>query len=483
MSEGEEQVNLTREATDAPVIGGWTPEGNPVESFTSSIEQALRQLSLELAAIRAERDGLRLELEGLRAQYELLRHQVHDRDRFAATVRELGDIVRMLNVPVSWTEAPAPSQHAAPPPPPEPTVPLVAEAPPAAPAAAPDLTPPAAPAVPAAPAAWHPPAVAAEPDPFAWASASDDDQPETDWSTYLGTTAAHVAAPAVDVTPAADVPEPAASAASAPPLPTEQATWAAPAPWTAAAPVEAAPPSPAEPDAAAEPEPLPEPELRFVLPPRDEPTGTVAAATPSTDLRFDVAGIWQLADPVGDRRHRRGRDEAMLWGKRIGSALGALLILALLLVSVGPKVLPYQTFFVRSGSMEPTIEVGELIVLTRVDAADLEEGDIITFERPDRAGVMVTHRIVAVETTATGKVFQTKGDANGSPDTWRVPAHGEGWKHAFGIPKVGYVFGYLNTPQARLAMLAVPAVILGLLSLIDIWKPSTSSKQPARRRH
>ena len=162
-----------------------------------------------------------------------------------------------------------------------------------------------------------------------------------------------------------------------------------------------------------------------------------------------------------------------------GSVVAGFLIVAVMLVAIGPKVLPYQTFFVRSGSMEPTIEVGELIFLTKVDAADLGVGDIITFERPDRAGVMVTHRITAVETTESGgKVFQTKGDANGTPDTWRVPAIGDGWKYAFGIPKLGYVFGYLNTPQARLAMLAIPAVILGLLSLIDIWKP----KKPAGSR-
>jgi hypothetical protein len=32
-----------------------------------------------------------------------------------------------------------------------------------------------------------------------------------------------------------------------------------------------------------------------------------------------------------------------------------------------------------------------------------------------------------VKTSATGRYFVTKGDANGAPDDWRVPAVGTGW--------------------------------------------------------
>jgi signal peptidase len=125
--------------------------------------------------------------------------------------------------------------------------------------------------------------------------------------------------------------------------------------------------------------------------------------------------------------------------------------------------------------MEPTFDTGDLIVLGKVDASDIRKGDIITFERPDKPGTLVTHRVVDIETTNDGKQFETKGDANNAPDLWRVPASGTAWRYKFRIPTVGYVFGYLSTPLARLALLAIPAALLALLSLIDIWKPKAES--------
>lgn len=491
MHERDEQVNLGEAFTDAPGGPGWSPEPNPVESFTSTIEHALRQLSLELAGIRAERDGLRLELEGLRAQHELLRQQLQDRDRFSATVRELGDLVRTLNVPASWLD-PA-SQAPTPPPPPEPTVPLAWTPPPAAtpppppPPPAPTFEPPpAAPAEPPAPPvaetpAWMAPGpdptgaatpASPETDPFAWARTGPT-APDIDWSAYLGSRAAEQPAPEA---PAPEAPAPETPSSEAPSSETPAAVWLPSEDPTTTIPI----PEP-------EPEPAPSAWAPADEPLTDEP---VAGPAPSPFARPETGpgvsglasleGVWYVPEGTSRRSRPKTSDRVTLWGKRVLSGLGLLVILGILLVAVGPKVLPYQTFFVRSGSMEPAIEVGELIFLTRVDAADLEVGDVITFERPDREDVLVTHRIVAIEETDQGKVFQTKGDANGTPDVWRVPATGDGWKYAFGVPKIGYVFGYLNTSEARFALLAVPAVILGLLSLIDVWKPKNAKKQPSR---
>lgn len=515
MHERDEQVNLGEAATHAPGGPGWSPEPNPVESFTSTIEHALHQLSLELAAIRAERDGLRLELEGLRAQHDLLRQQLRDRDRFAASIRELGDIVRTLNVPTSWLD-PA-SQASATPPPPEPTVPLAWTPPPAAtppppPPPNPTFEPPAAPPEPPAPpvvdtpawmAAGPDPTGAATPtspetDPFAWAR-TEPTAPDVDWSAYLGSGAPEQLAPA----PAPETPAPAAPSvevssaqAPAPDAPTSEIPAAV---WVPADdPTTAVPPPEPERDPA--PESTPSAWAPTDAPPVDEPlidepdaepvvepaphAAPSPFATPTSSAGMpglaSLEGVWYVPEGTSQRRRPSPSDRVSLWGKRVLSGLGVLVVLAILLVAVGPKVLPYQTFFVRSGSMEPAIEVGELIFLSRVNAADLEVGDIITFERPDREDVLVTHRIVAIEETDQGKVFQTKGDANGTPDVWKVPATGEGWRYAFGVPKVGYVFGYLNTTEARFALLAIPAAILGLLSLIDIWKPKNAKKQPSR---
>src|SRR5262245_16682667 len=68
-------------------------------------------------------------------------------------------------------------------------------------------------------------------------------------------------------------------------------------------------------------------------------------------------------------------------------------VLGLLTLVVGPRLYPFQSFYVRSGSMTPTIPVGALVLATRTPAADLRVGDVIVFDRPDRPGSMVVHRI------------------------------------------------------------------------------------------
>src|SRR5207253_10765508 len=98
-------------------------------------------------------------------------------------------------------------------------------------------------------------------------------------------------------------------------------------------------------------------------------------------------------------------------------------------VAIAPRFLPVQTFFVRSGSMRPTIAVGAQAFYTPVDSRDLQRGDIIIFRRPGGTGELVTHRIFAVEHTGSGTQFVTKGDANALPDPWRVPATGHGWRY------------------------------------------------------
>jgi len=74
---------------------------------------------------------------------------------------------------------------------------------------------------------------------------------------------------------------------------------------------------------------------------------------------------------------------------------------------------------VVTGSMEPSINVGEYIVVEKVDRSALKNGDIISFysEQTDIYGMLVTHRIVDIQEDGT---FITKGDANPIEDSVAV---------------------------------------------------------------
>ena len=110
------------------------------------------------------------------------------------------------------------------------------------------------------------------------------------------------------------------------------------------------------------------------------------------------------------------------WKKVAGWILTVLLVLALVFAVIVvmqvknsnmPFVFGYATFYVVSGSMEPTIHVGEVILIERVNSpAELKKGDIITFHGKGGKleGKIVTHRIVS-DGVVDGKIT-TCGDAN-----------------------------------------------------------------------
>jgi signal peptidase I len=151
-------------------------------------------------------------------------------------------------------------------------------------------------------------------------------------------------------------------------------------------------------------------------------------------------------------------------------AVAGLVVLGLLSVTLGPRFLPYQALVVRSGSMAPTIPTGSIVFYRKTEATKVKVGDVIVFAKPGDPNEKVTHRVVQIKTGATGRYFITKGDANGTPDDWRVPAAGTGWVSSFHVARAGYALVYLRSTLARLLLLVLPAILLGAITLFEIWQ-------------
>lgn len=151
-------------------------------------------------------------------------------------------------------------------------------------------------------------------------------------------------------------------------------------------------------------------------------------------------------------------------------AVATLIALGLLAVSVGPRFLPYQALVVRSGSMSPTIPTGSVVFYTKIPAAKVKVGDVIVFTKPGTTNEKVTHRVYRISSGATGRYFTTKGDANGAPDDWQIPAVGTGWKASFHVPAIGYLLADLQSGLARLLLLIIPALALAAITVYEIWR-------------
>lgn len=128
---------------------------------------------------------------------------------------------------------------------------------------------------------------------------------------------------------------------------------------------------------------------------------------------------------------------------------------------VGPMV-GHQLFIIRSGSMEPAIPVGALVIATEDGMDDLEPGDVVTLRTPN--GTVVTHRVIRLATVDGSLHLETKGDASETADPVLVPTSWLVGRVEFSLPFAGYALAYLATPLGILTVL-----LLGGTLLTAIW--------------
>ena len=84
-----------------------------------------------------------------------------------------------------------------------------------------------------------------------------------------------------------------------------------------------------------------------------------------------------------------------------------------------PSIGGNAPLIVLTGSMDPTIKAGDLIVTKKVDAKDVKVHDVISFFDPEGNGSsIVTHRVIGIEIDETsGEIFfRTQGDNNDIAD-------------------------------------------------------------------
>jgi signal peptidase I len=141
---------------------------------------------------------------------------------------------------------------------------------------------------------------------------------------------------------------------------------------------------------------------------------------------------------------------------RVVLGAGALLVL----LSVLPTVAGWQTSVVMSGSMEPTVSPGDVVLVRPVEPAGLHPGQIVLVDDPDRPGQLRMHRLVGVE---DGRL-RLQGDANPRVDSSLVEAaavHGTG---ALRLPGLGLPAVWLAEHRAW-PLAGTSVVLLALLGL------------------
>lgn len=133
----------------------------------------------------------------------------------------------------------------------------------------------------------------------------------------------------------------------------------------------------------------------------------------------------------------------------------------LIIISILPIKNTYKLLTVMSGSMEPSIKTGALIVSKPSES--YMAGDVITF-RPKNTSSnkeTTTHRISREEKDQFGTVkYFTKGDANNGEDATPVYHQQILGKYILGVPYMGYFIYYVKTLPGLIIIILIPATII-----------------------
>jgi signal peptidase len=149
------------------------------------------------------------------------------------------------------------------------------------------------------------------------------------------------------------------------------------------------------------------------------------------------------------------------------AALGFAMVIAFVLIV--PTFVGYGSLTVLSGSMEPTLHVGDVVLEHHISPVSARVGDVVTFRDPEAPARLYTHRVVSMSVSGKEVSFVTRGDANTGVERWRIPVGGRIGRVEYRIPLVGYLTNRAGSRLGRLALIVVPAILLAVFEVRRVW--------------
>lgn len=171
--------------------------------------------------------------------------------------------------------------------------------------------------------------------------------------------------------------------------------------------------------------------------------------------------------------------------KKLLKILGTILLIVLIAVVIlmfnarlsgeAPSVFGYQIFRVSSGSMEPELMIGDVILVKKADVEDIQKGDIVTYkgEEGDFANKFITHKMIEDPQYVDGEyVFKSQGIVEGAlpdPVWYEDQLLGE---FVCKIPFIDSIYSFFLKPYGLMTFILVIVLLFGyeLISLVVSYK-------------
>lgn len=138
----------------------------------------------------------------------------------------------------------------------------------------------------------------------------------------------------------------------------------------------------------------------------------------------------------------------------------------------------YNLYLVRSESMKPAINMGDLIITVPLNGpinGELKPGTIVTYQYKRES---ITHRVQSID----GMTLVTKGDAVEDPDPWTVTVSDVLGIYLFKIPYIGYLTNFVQTKLGWFLMIIIPAALLVAWLVKDIVKEAFRNEPKTTQR-
>lgn len=116
----------------------------------------------------------------------------------------------------------------------------------------------------------------------------------------------------------------------------------------------------------------------------------------------------------------------------------------------------YKPFIVMSGSMETTINIGDLVIFKKVNSSSIHTGDIIAFKN---GNIVISHRVKEVINDSGTYKFKTKGDNNNVADDFIVNSDAIEGIFVNKIPGLGSILLFLGKPIGLLMVILVIIIV------------------------
>lgn len=148
-----------------------------------------------------------------------------------------------------------------------------------------------------------------------------------------------------------------------------------------------------------------------------------------------------------------------------------------------PKMFGFSMLRVSSESMEPELNVGDIILVKEVDPAILQKGDVITYYGKEGpvAGKLITHQIVSEPYEIDGVYyFTTRGIKQGALDDPEINDSQIHGKVQFKVPVVGTIYDFFTQWYGLAAFGAILLIAFSseIINLVGLLRNKEDDEDP-----